>query len=280
MSLISDLQKDICKNDKSTKGVFKSMVPFLVDSLKLEILNSHISKAGRPIKTNFETFFMALFHVLDSGAKITSIPDIFGIPKTTFMRYLKFIIDRNFFQKIYEMALIGVDSSNILIVDSFLVKSTDGSKGTGRNPCDRGRRGVKVFLSCDSKLITNKVIIKPANVSENSCLREAIKTPAKKRTRILADAGYVGKAMAKESKNQGYRLIVNPRRTRNGKMTHKLIARDAILLKTRRNRIERLNGMIRRFRAVDVKRFKHIETYTTFVYFAIMLVTIYQIIFY
>ena len=231
---------------------------------------------------DFDIFFKALFHVLDSGAKITSLSDIFGISKTTFLRYFKLINKCDFvalaIENIYEEIINGHNDSNILIIDSFLVKNTDGSEGTGRNPCDRGRRGLKIFLACSEEHITSKIIIKPANVSENSCLREFIKTGAKKRTRVLADAGYVGKQMALEAKSQGYRLIAKPRRTRNGKMTHTLSHRDAKELTMKRNRVERLNSMVRRFRGVDVKRVKSLKTYTSLLYLAVMLVTIFQIV--
>ena len=280
MPLISNLKGDILKNARSTKGVFKAIKPFLIDRLKHIIYNSHTSRAGRPITVDFDIFFKALFHVLDSGSKITSLPDIFGISKTTFLRYLKLLNDCNFFEEIHKLILNEVKEPNILIVDSFLVKSTDGREGTGRNPCDRDRRGLKIFLACSDKLIHHHVIIKPANVSENSCLREAIQTSAKKRTRVLADAGYVGKKIALECQAQGYRLIAKPRLTRNGQMTHKLNHRDTKELNLKRNRVEHINSRLRSFRGVDIKRVKLIATYTSLVYFSVMLVAIFQMVFY
>jgi len=40
----------------------------------------------------------------------------------------------------------------------------DGSQGLGRNPFDRGRKGLKVSLICDQKLVTYAVHVAGANI--------------------------------------------------------------------------------------------------------------------
>ncbi len=279
MRLITNFRNCISENDRSSRAIFRAIKPFLMNRLQSIINSNKTSKAGRPVKLSFDNFFNALFHLLDSGAKITSIPDIFQIPKTTFLRYLRLLVDNEFFAHIHEELIKGVKAPKMLIIDSFLVKSTDGREGTGRNPCDRGRRGVKVFLACSEKLIAHKVIIEPANKSENTCLRSAIQVPSRKRVRLLADAGYVGRDIALEAKESGYRLIAKPRRTRNGQMTHKLSYRDAQELAQKRPYVEHLNARIRRFRGVDVKRVKSISVYRSLIYFALLLIAIFQIVF-
>jgi len=46
------------------------------------------------------------------------------------------------------------------------VKSIDGSQGFGRNPTDRGRKGLKVSLICDKNLVTHAVHVVGANIHD------------------------------------------------------------------------------------------------------------------
>lgn len=258
--------------------IFKKLKPFFIDHLRTFIEKRKKSQAGRPIRVDFGVFFDALYHLVDSGIKINCIPTLFSISKTTFLRYLRLLTNNNFIENIYQEGLNHIKTSNVLIVDSFLVKSMDGKEGTGRNPCDRGRRGNKVFIVCDENKIATHVIIEGANTSENNCLRKFLRQRTIKRKRILADSGFVGADIKKVAKENNYHLIVKPRKKRNGKLTHYLSSRDKKELDGKRNRIEHLNGLLRRFRGINNKYVKRLPTYRTLVFFAIVLITGYLVL--
>lgn len=134
-----------------------------------------------------------------------------------------------------------------------------GSEGLGRNATDRGRKGLKVSLICDTDRIVKAVHIGKANTHDTKLLVETIDQIPKpldtdqheQTITCLCDAGYVGKKLRDICLRKQVRLIVKPRRTRKkGKMTHVLLRTDAQLLREKRNQIELLNGHIRRFRSL------------------------------
>lgn len=273
---VSELKLDCYKKSKEIFDTFK---PFLIYHISSLISLKNKSNAGRPIKTSLATICDIIFHMTDSGIKLTSIKELFGIPKSTFMRYFKMVSESNCLQAIYyDLIKLSNKTSKLMIVDSFLSKSIDGTEMTGRNPCDRGRRGCKVFIACNEQLIANHVHVCGANVSENTCLRKFINDSENvKGVRILADAGYVGQKVKKECKEKGYRLIARPRKTRSGKMTHEITWRDHKELTTKRGGIERLIGRIRRFKGVTLKSIKSIKGYEVLLYVTLIIISSYEI---
>ena len=276
MTWVTNFLKEIStlKQD-SSREVFESFKPFLISHIDHLITSKRKSKAGRPITTSLDIFCNALYHVTSSGLKISSIPELFGIPKSTFLRYFQLLVRSKLLERLYDqLREVSRPSTKLLIIDSFLVKSIDGSETTGRNPCDRGRRGCKAFLVTDANMICQHIWVCSANKSENTGLREFINTSEPvKRVRILGDAGYVGKSVSEECLQKGFRLIAQPRKTRSGSYTRHLNRRDGRELKKERNKIERLNGRVRRFRAVAVKSFKQITSYVTVLLLALILVS-------
>lgn len=267
-------------NSKSSKSrkIFETLKPFLIDYLKRLTLDGKQSRTGRPIKTSFDVFFDALYHLLDSGCKITSIPEVFGIPKTTFLRYVRLLVIKNSFHSLYRELLSGTQINKTLLIDSFLVKSSEGREGTGRNPCDRGRQGVKVFVACTEDLVATNVVIKPANTSENNCLRVMIQDTSPDVVTLLGDAGFVGRSIAEESLKSNYRLVAKPRKTRNGQMTHQLSCQDRQAIERVRPKVEHLNARLRRFRGIHVKTVKRLSTYISLIYFGLILISAFQIL--
>jgi hypothetical protein len=55
-----------------------------------------------------------------------------------------------------------------------LGKSWDGNENTGKNPCDRGRRGIKGTIVCDADRFVYVYSVSPANRAENTCLRNLL----------------------------------------------------------------------------------------------------------
>jgi len=165
------------------------------------------------------------------------------------------------------------------ITDGSIVKSMNGSQSTGRNPTDRGRKGIKFLLICDGNRITKKIVLGPANISDSTMLSTLIERlpPQKKMIKCLADAGFVGRDLKRLCLEKNVDLIARPKKKRNGEMTHTLSTDDKLLLKSKRNRIELLNGQIKRFRSLMIKWTKTIATYQTYLLIAILCITCHQI---
>ena len=263
--------------------IFKRLKPLFIQKLKLALSMRTLCPSGR--KRNFdliEKFFDALYYMMESGAQTKNIKEFFGISKATFYWYLNWIIDHSFLEIIYKELIQTLPSSNLLITDSFTVKSMMGSIGLGRNPVDRGRKGLKVSLICDTDRIVRGVHIGAANQHDVRLLTDTIEdlpdSHPSELISILCDSGYVGKRIRQECREKNFRLIVKPRKTRKkGKPSHILLKSDMELLKNNRNLIELLNGNIRRFRGLMIKWVRRIDTYQCFLYLSLLCISCYQI---
>jgi IS5 family transposase len=169
-------------------------------------------------------------------------------------------------------------NENCLITDTFIVKSMNGREGTGRNPTDRGRQGIKVSLVCDDQRITHDLIIGSANQPDVKLLEKSIEKISKleRHIKCLADAGYIGHAIRFKCLKKRIDLIARPRKTRSGKMTHQLSDEEFTLLKMKRCRVELLNSQIRRHRGLMIKWTRNIKSYQCFLYLIILCITCYQ----
>ena len=167
-----------------------------------------------------------------------------------------------------------------LITDSFVVKSMRGSKGLGRNPTDRGRKGLKASVICDVDRVVRAVHLGSANTADTNMLIQTIDKYEQPTQMVecLCDSGYVGREVRNLCRTKNYRLIVKPRNTsKKGKKTHILSKRDAELLRAKRNQIELLNGHIRRFKSLMIKWVRNVSTYECFLYVALLCITCYQL---
>jgi len=252
----------------------------IIEKLKVVLEARHLKHTGRPITTDFNQFFDALFFIVESGSQTRYVKRLFGIPKTTFNRYLKIVIESHILINVYNEIIKNNCSPKTLITDTFIVKSMRGSEGLGRNPTDRGRKGLKVSLICDIDRVTQAVHIGSANKSDTKLLIQTIDKYERPTQLVecLADAGYVGCEVRNQCRIKNYRMIVKPRNTsKKGKQTHVLSKRDAELLRAKRNQIELLNGQIRRFKSLMIKWVRNISTYECFLYVALLCITCYQL---
>jgi len=265
MILYMDIKKlfpdSLCfKNDRKYHEIFKNIKPLIVTQIQEALKTRSIKQTGRPITTDFNKFVDALFFLCESGSQSHFVKDVFGIPKATYYRYLKIIGEYQILQKVYNSMIDSVPVSEPLIT----VKSMRGSEGLGRSATDRGRKGLKVSLICDTKRIARIVHIGRANTHDSKLLIHTIEkfqTP-KQTVKCLCDAGYVGQQLSCECMKKNLRLVVKPKRVgRSGKMSHYLNPEDEQDLKKYRNQIELLNGNIRRFRSLMIKWVVTIATY-------------------
>ena len=90
-----------CPKDEREFEVFKSLKPVIIEKLKACLEARHLKHTGRPITTDFNQFLDALFFIVESGSQIRYVKRLFGIPKTTFNRYLKIFIENHILIDIY-----------------------------------------------------------------------------------------------------------------------------------------------------------------------------------
>ena len=78
------------------------------------------------------------------------------------------ICDYKIFEDVYysEIANERDESPDEYIVDCTLVNSIEVSEGTGRNPTDRGRKGIKILFIAGRNKIPYRIRIVPANKSD------------------------------------------------------------------------------------------------------------------
>lgn len=311
--------KQLPPNDPITKNTCtRQIYSHLKSTIKNKFdnyLNSlKKSKAGRPRTFKLELFCDAFFNLVDSGSKMSSLSETFPTVSGSFKRYLKLFVQSDILTQLNESVTKIHKPTNHLLVDSFVVKSCDGSELTGKNYLDRGRKGVKVTIISDLNNIVRKWDIFPANKGETGCLESLVNdNPLGKRT-VLADSGYIGKEIQQFCSSRKIRLVAQPRSTypkkglpkkfickgcrtkkkcSNGvacvnskkyrdptkgpKMTHELTDQDHKLLKRYRNKVEHVNGYLRRFRGVNIKYSKSIGTYRAFVSLSILCNNVYQV---
>jgi len=281
-----DLEK-LFKNFPSNRGriyfdVFNVLKPLMLQELRNLIIGNRKRQTGRPLTTDLGKILDAFFYLCETGSQIHYVWDIFGIPKSTFYRYFKLINDSKLFELFYQQIVTQKTLPTTLITDTFIVKSMRGSDGLGRNPVDRGRKGLKVSLICDTNYVTHAVHVAPANVHDSKLLIPTIrKLPNyqehKKDIICLSDSGYVGKDLTIECQKHGLRLVAKPKKVgRNGKMSHTLTTSETQLLQKFRTRIELLNGNIRRFRGLMIKWVQSIGSYVSYLYLALICITTYR----
>jgi len=149
----------------------------------------------------------------------------------------------------------------------------DGSQGLGRNPTDRGRKGLKVSLICDQNLVTH-----PVHVDDAKILPETIGVSITDLAGLncLADSGYAGRRYIDQIEHKHkIHLISKPKRTRSSsKMSHHRPTEEMTMLNHYRNRLERLNDNIR---GLMIKYTKTIDSYRTYWYLALLCITCYQL---
>lgn len=267
-----------CNKNEKYHQIFQIIKPYIINKIMEFLNNRPIKKTGRPITIDFNKFMDGLFFLIESGSQLRYVTNITDIPKSTFHRYLKIITDNHIIENVYKEIILP--PSELLITDTFSVKSMRGSFGLGRNPTDRGRKGLKVSLICDTNRVTHAVHVDACNIHDTKMLIKTlnhIKQPIQP-VKCLCDAGYVGKQLSQTCHSKNFDLIVKPRNTtKRGHKTHVLSDIENNLLIRYRNRIELLNGHIRRFRGLMIKWVRDITIYQTFLYIVLLCITCYQL---
>ena len=99
-----------------------------------------------------------MIYVYYIGCQSSNIPDIYrDLCVLHCFRYLKIVWEHQIFQKIYNQVIQNYPRPDLLITDTFTVKSMDGSEGLGKNPTDRKRAGLIVSIVYDTRRVLSQV---------------------------------------------------------------------------------------------------------------------------
>ena len=321
--------------DLSKKEIFKIIKPSLIAEFETYLSTINIATGlkkkntlGRrgPVQSrgpkrhyNLDNFFDILFAWLDNGFKYSYIIDEYkGRGGGSFARYLKLLQESGIIEKRWKLSRLTADKNQLFIIDSFTVKSIDGTECTGTNYLDRGRRGTKVTLVSNSNKVITNILITPANKAEVTCLRDLLGTQSLRQfSTLLSDRGYHSKKLSAECQQQHIKLLMDPKAVANVKRikertfickgcklgsnctgpkrcsrssdylksleeqppvrySHAVTKHEKTLLKKHRNRIEHVNGEIRRFRSANLKCVRRIKYYTLLITLGALLVNIFH----
>lgn len=172
-------------------------------------------KAGRPLKLQVENIIKGIFYVLITGCQWYMMPKEYGNGSSIYKHYLKYvkcdIFDELWTKKIFEYIDKCKYRRNLinLSIDCTLIKSINGCDLTGRNPCDRGRKGTKISIITDSIGVPLGMAAGGANKADQKMVIETInnlKIRRKTISNMYADKGYSNKTVKKEMENNRFRL--------------------------------------------------------------------------
>jgi putative transposase len=148
-------------------------------------------------------------------------------------------------------------------------------KKTGRNPTDRGKRGVKRSLLVDGCGIPLSVVVAGANTNDHKLMRQTLEAIATARPQpspeapqnLCLDKGYdydEPRALAQEF---AFTLHL---RTRGEEMRERVRHAGA---KARRWVVERTHSWLNRFRRIMIRWEKKPENYLAMLHFALAIIT-------
>lgn len=272
------------KESKKYKRIFDELKPEIIRIFEEFLDQQKITNRGRPRTIDLGKFFDCLFCVCDNALKLCYTQPMFGIPRSTYCYYSKILRETQFFELLHRSItnhFVPPERIEYVVCDSYTFKSADGNECVGSNPTDRGRNGSKTSLIMDQNLVTHAVYIAPANDHDAKILLPTIEQSVTdlKGKKCLADKGYAGWKFARQIREAtGVKLITKPKKRHSPKEKIQLILKpDALLLKQKRNRIERLNQNIRNFRILNVKYNKKIGTYRMYLFLVLTCINCYMI---
>jgi len=283
MDTLLQFQWNHIKDSKQKYQVtFQTLKPLLIQKLEQRLIDLKTSKRGRKRTVDLGKVWDCLWAIVDNGIKMSYVTRFYGLSKGTLYYYFNIIKETGLVTELYQSIIsqhFTHQPPEYLITDSFTVKSMDGSSGIGRNPTDRGRKGIKVSLICDDRKIATAVHISSANTHDSKLLVPTCNESFTNLTGMecLADSAYTGNKYIQRVRDAtSIALISKPKRMSNGKPSHVLTSDQQVKI-IHRNRIEHLNGHIRRFRGLMIKYTKTVKSYETLLFIALLVISSYLI---
>jgi putative transposase len=231
-------------------------------------------KGGRPRK-DLRRVADAIFYRMRTGCQWKAIPPSL-CPGSTAFSYFKQWVDKGVFAKLWKLALEEYDELVGLdwrwqSVDGAMTKAPLGGESTGKNPTDRGKKGVKRSLMTDADGIPVGLAVDGANVHDirllqltiEDCFRRLGFEQAGSGEHLCLDKGYDSTAI-RELVETAYGYISHIRSRGEEKRALKQTSRE----KPRRWVVERTHGWLNRFRAILVRWEKRVENHIAVLHLA------------
>jgi hypothetical protein len=193
----------ISMNDQKYRTAYNYFKPYMIKRT-IEIKHS-ISRRGRPVEMDYGKFYDDVFFIVEEGCRYRA-SNLFGIPKSTFTRHVKYLNDQKILETIYNELIddLVLPDKNLIITDTFTVPSKDGSECLGY--CSyKGKKCCKVYLTSDKNRIVRLATLEPGNIHDSKIFKQSVDQihptgPIKcLETEIfiyknfsLTDSGYVG----------------------------------------------------------------------------------------
>lgn len=232
------------------------------------------SKVGRP-RSSDKQALAGIYYVLDNGCKWRSLPEQYGSKSTVHRKFMQWRRDgvfQNMLDKVNSLDQYNETAEYRLFIDGCLVKAPLMRKEiSGRNPTDRGKRGVKRMVITDRSNKLHSIVVGPANIHDSKLFNAAIgrlkwqSNEQKKYQIICGDSAFDVKKLRQSAKERGLILLAatNKRRNKNADLYRP----------TERWRCEQAHGNAHNFRGLKICWNKTLEAYEALVQFAASLIT-------
>lgn len=230
------------------------------------ILLKRNSRVGRPEFDICKAFF-GIIYVLENGIKWRCLPQEYGKVSTIHGKFIKWIREGKI-QKIFEMIrneyIFKSDAfKNWYAVDTSYSKAPYAKYG-GKNPTDRGKKGIKKNLVIDSRGAPLAVGVGPANQHDSQTLLEILTTvksiKQSKLSIVAADSAYDSKKLRTAASKDGFILHAS---------TNKRRQKDVRLINPKgRWRVEHVHSWLNNFRSIKICYTKNKETFLGFLQLA------------
>ena len=201
-------------------------------------------QGGRPPVPNYR-ILCGIIYRLRTGCQWRAVPPRFGTGPTLHRRFQEWV-ERGIFTDIFNILvryydqLKGIDW-HWMSMDGSISKALKSGEGTGRNPTDRGKMGVKRHVLADADGIAVAVTVTAANVNDNSVAAETLDSSLVRAGRglrrpkhLCMDNGYDDQKVRAALKKRG--IIAHIRRRREVPLLNK------VKEKPRRWVVERTNS--------------------------------------
>ena len=230
------------------------------------ILQTETQRIGRPEFDIRRTFF-GIFFVLENGIKWRCLPGEYGKVSTVHGKFMKWIRNgkiQKLFALIRNEYLLKSDAfNNWYAVDTSYSKAPY-AKYSGKNPTDRGKRGIKKNLAIDSRGAPLAVCVGPANQHDSQTLLEILKLVKQiKRSNlsiIAADSAYDSNELRKAASKDGFVLHASTNKRRN---------KNCRIIKPKgRWQVEPVHSWLNNFRSIKICYAKNKETFLGFLQIA------------
>jgi transposase len=219
-----------------------------------------------------EALLTGILQVLVNGCSWKNIADC-GASYVSCFRYLQELQRRGklkfVFQKLArEKVKLTVGSIDTTLIVSFAFRYMTGNSGKHR------AIGTKVSLFCDQMGLPADVLFGKGNVDDKVFVKEHIKNTLGKRKKVVnLDKGYISIALRRAMRTKKIRINMETRRIDYTKKRGPVFRFDRQIYKTRFE-LEKLNGWVKAFRALRLRRSYHPANFKAFVYLALIIVLI------